>query len=188
MLPETWQLWLTAQRVALEALHPLAPWVVLSLLACVVYLPRWLAPALWARLPPGHRLDTLPAAIFGAAWAVVTTGEGDPWLAVKGAVAAIVVPLVVHYRSRLLALLQRGAGPAAVLLAAVLGQGCGTFLDPHSPEPFSRCSDQELVILEAEYRVRVRLACPDGPDGCGAYPALRTEYDDRRAEWVACRE
>lgn len=141
--------WCASVRSELEAIHPIAPWLILSVISCIVYVPRFAMPKLWARLPPGHRLDTIPAAIFGAAWATITTGQGDPWLAVQGAVAAIVVPLVVHYRRRLIE--AEGAGGGAVVLALCLTsaaplQGCGARPPAHYVETGAALAYSSSVV------------------------------------------
>lgn len=194
-------------RTTLASVHPIGPYALLAfvLWALAYAVRRWL-PSVWliftlwpdSKSAVSHVIQALPTTIVGAAWAGITTG-GDPREFVFGGIAGLAAPVWHHvlkavpgpYRgplndaaARLWKRLRRSSG---LLLVLVL-PGCGTFLDPHSPEPFSPCSDEELVILEAVYRARVAVACPDGPDGCEAYPALRSEADARRAEWVACQE
>lgn len=175
MLPDSWLLWFAECRAWLEAIHPLAPWVVLSALACVVYVPRYAFPKYWAQLPPGHRLDTVPAAILGAAWATITTGSGDPWLAVKGAVAAIVVPLIVHYRKRIAAKL----GSVSSVLALYLAHGCA-----HLPESqITEC--RALTVLE--WRRKADRLCPSDSvywDDCEHAAELDAELSQRLKECI----
>jgi|SRR5690606_4348831 len=102
--PEILQ-WCSETRAWLEALlpwpyGPMIPWVILSMLCCVVYVPR-LFPKVWERIPRNHLFDTLPASVIGAAWATITTGDGDPWLAVRGVLAGAFVPILIHYHSKL---------------------------------------------------------------------------------------
>jgi len=91
-------------RGELEAIHWLAPWVVLSVATWLfVYaIRRWL-PSLWEPLtrwpsgdtPASHVLQALPSAIIGAAWASATTDE-SAGMAVYGAVAGLAAPLIHH--------------------------------------------------------------------------------------------
>lgn len=103
-------------RGELEAVHWMAPWVVLALgtFGFVYAIRRWL-PGLWEPLsrwpapssPVSHALQALPSAIIGATWASGTTDQSVE-MAVYGAVAGLFAPLI-HHALRALPVSYQGA-------------------------------------------------------------------------------
>lgn len=174
-------------RMALESLHPLAPWGALSLAiwALVYSVRRWL-PKLWLRLelivpselgtPATNILLGLPSVAFGAAWAAFTSGEISPSVAFYGAISGALAPIIHHvlkavpvpYRGAVRDAawkLLRKAGIGSLLLLAV---GCSA-------------SSASYELCRADARARFHRDADRCPDEACIDALSKIEESDLRA-------
>jgi hypothetical protein len=94
---------LTPMRIYLEAIHPAAPWALLTLVIWLaVYASRKWFPAAWLWLDAltpdgliGHALQGLPAVLGGALASAFASG-GDYALLWLGALSGALAPIVHH--------------------------------------------------------------------------------------------
>jgi hypothetical protein len=129
-------------RAYLEALHPVLPWAVLTLLVFVtVWASRKVAPRLWLWFdevtPDGmvsHVIQGLPAVLVGALASELLTG-GDLAAAWKGALAGALAPVThlllkaspVPYQGAIRAVANK-AGLGTLVAVVLLLSGCqGSF-------------------------------------------------------------
>jgi hypothetical protein len=69
------------------------------------------------------------------------------------------------------------------LLIALALTACG----PGTERP--ACAPQALVLLETAYVSEVLTTCAEHktPEECPEYPAIKARFEQKRAEWEACK-
>lgn len=171
-MPNAILAWCASVRLALESVHPLAPWLILAVLCFGAdAAAKRLGWSAWVekRVPWGKLAVTvlagLPVTILGAAWPAFTSGDTDPASAVKGAAFRALVPLALA----VWAWLPKPPPPGATALLVLLVVGCGEARHPER-DP---CS----VAAEARGYQRGVTECAEYPstDVCPAWPAIEAE-------------
>lgn len=181
-------LYALALRLWLEAIHPITPWLALSLGAwLVVYEWRKLLPGLWLKLETLDKslsvaLGALPSVIMTTAVGALTAGR-DPWIVVGASLMGVAAPLF-HHLLKALPIPYRGEPrtepvkpPLTMLLLVLLCAGCGK----NQPPP-KYTADELLCIADAE---RVKLEDMQACEPCSD-ERIDVIMDKRKAAGRAC--
>jgi hypothetical protein len=183
-------------RALLEDVHPLAPWLALSLGAWLtVYAWRKLFPALWLRLealdkPLSVAIGALPSVVLTTAVGALTAGT-DPWTLVAASLMGVGAPLL-HHALKALPIPYRGAVRSAIsyttrrtmLLIVLLCGGCGTQV--RTPEQEAA---RQVCLAKAEHSAdqRVDRECIARGYSWDECPEKPTIMADLQAEQEKCR-
>lgn len=165
-------------RLWLEAIHPMTPWLALSLGAwATVYLWRKLLPGLWLCLetldkPLSIAIGALPSVIMTTAVGALTAGS-DPWIVVGASLMGVAAPLF-HHLLKALPIPYRGEPTAkpvptsrTMLLLVLMCGGCGS---------------SQREICYAESRARFVVA----QESCDDEACIDDLLARRKAEQEAC--
>ncbi len=178
-------------RALLEDVHPLAPWLALSLGAWLtVYAWRKLFPGLWLKLealdrPLSVAIGALPSVVLTTAVGALTAGT-DPWTLVAASLMGVGAPLL-HHLLKAMPIPYRGAVRSAIsytkrrtmLLIVLMCGGCGANAPRFSP-------DETKCLAEVKARQTLELAsCGDDVSGPCATDAIMDRSLERS---LACLE
>jgi hypothetical protein len=182
-------------RALLEDIHPMAPWLALSLGAwAAVYVWRKLFPGLWLRLetldqPLSVAIGALPSVVLTTAVGALTAGT-DPWTLVAASLMGVGAPLLHHTLKALPIPYQGAAGGKAsppsrtMLLIVLLCGGCGTQVRTPEQE-----ASRQVCLASAEYSAdqRVDRECIARGHSWDECPEKPTIMADLQAEQEKCR-
>jgi hypothetical protein len=170
---------LTQIKQMLEAVHPLAPWILLipiligaNFLAIKFRVFIWLeAQYPWGSTPRAI-MRAAPTVILGAAFDYLTTGSGDVGSIMTGAILGA----LVHYTPP-----KPPRGGAAVGLAALALAGCAPRSAPRVPTPTAEQAAC-VALAEAQKELEFRSCGANLDPPCGVNPIM----DRRKAAGQAC--